>query len=485
MHKREIRTLLVANRGEIARRIFRTARRLGIRTVAIYDKEEKGALYIKEADLALELSGSFLDGEEIVDLAKQAGADAIHPGYGFLSEKSSFAELVEKEGLIFVGPSPQSIAEMGDKARARTLAAKAGVPVLPGFKINEEEPLMREELFARSREIGFPLLLKSSAGGGGKGMRIVYHEEHLLGQLESLREESLRLFRSANIVVERFLPNARHIEVQLLGNSKGKNFAIGDRDCSLQRFQQKIIEEAPAPKLSAATRQALHEAAVSLADSIAYQNAGTIEFLYDPSRESFYFLEMNTRLQVEHPVTELTSGLDLVEEQLKIAMGYSGRYESSCRGHAIEARICAEHPDGSFRPTTGTVLLYEEPLGVRVDSGIGYKSVVLSKFDNLLAKVVAYGDNRMEATIKLRDALQHFYIAPVQTNIPLLVDLLSSTVFEHAQMHTRYISEQFAFRENPLPPFALAAALYYDREKKEKESYFGLLANFELYRGLS
>lgn len=478
--QRDIKTLLVANRGEIAIRIFRTAKKLGIKTVAIYDPEEINPLYVQKADIAFPIEGGFLNQEEIIALAQKAHVDAIHPGYGFLSEKADFAQKVTEAGIIFVGPSPEAIASMGDKANARELAQKTGVNVLPGEKVLGHEAISPQELEEKAKKVGFPLLLKSAHGGGGKGMRIVNEKERLFLEFENLRHEAKRLFHNADIVLEKYLPRARHVEVQIVGNALKQNFAIGDRDCSIQRFNQKIIEEAPAYDIPENVRKAMHEQAESLANEIQYSNAGTVEFLYDPAGEKFYFLEMNTRLQVEHPVTELTSKLDLVEEQLKIAMGFLTSYNKISQGHAIEARVCAEYPDGSFRPTSGTVLIYEEPEGVRVDSGIACQSVVLTKYDNLLSKVVVSSDSREGAIRQLNRALQNYIIAPIQTNIPLLIAILQSDVFVKKQVYTRYLADGFSYPEPPAVPFEVAAALYYHKEKERSKNKFGQLSNFSI-----
>ncbi len=474
MAQREIRKILVANRGEIAVRVFRTARAMGIATVAVYVPEEKNALYVRSADEAFELPGGFLDGPAIIDIARRCGAGAIHPGYGFLSEKADFARACEQAGIIFIGPPAEAIARMGDKSQSRDVASHARVPMLKGHTLPGDQIFSENELLSIAEETGYPVMLKSSAGGGGKGMSAVWEPERLYSEYLRIRDEAMRLFRNSDIVLERYLPKARHIEVQILGNCAGKNFAIGDRDCSLQRYNQKVIEEAPAPGLDDLTRARLHSSAVALADLIGYRNAGTMEFLYDAEAKEFYFLEMNTRLQVEHPVTEMTSGLDLVAEQIRIASGMLTSYENvTCTGHAIEARICAELPDGSYKPATGEILIYHEPREARCDSGIEKGSQVLAKFDNMVAKCIVHGSDRDEAIRLLRQALSRYRIGGVQMNIPLLLQIASDAVFHDGKMYTRYLGEAFAYQPLPAPDARIAAALLFHREQRQ---------NWERYR---
>jgi propionyl-CoA carboxylase alpha chain len=349
--------VLVANRGEIAIRIFRTARQMGLRTVAVYVEADRGSLHVEAAHAAVRLpSGSYLDQDAIIDAARRTGADAIHPGYGFLSENASFAGRVEAEGLIWVGPPASCIADMGDKLRSKRLAEDAGVPTLPFAEPDPEAPLTAAET------VGYPLLVKASAGGGGKGMRVVAHPSELAESIAAARREALAAFGDDRLFFERYVPRSRHVEVQIVGDSHGGVFHLGERECSIQRRHQKLVEEAPSPAVTPALRDAMTDAATKLARAIGYRSLGTVEFLLDDATHEFFFLEMNTRLQVEHPVTEETTGIDLVREQLRIAGGHAfgGLPESretpreQPAGWAIEARLNAEDPAGGFLPATGT-----------------------------------------------------------------------------------------------------------------------------------
>lgn len=474
-----ITKILVANRGEIAVRIFHSAKKMNIATLAIFDPKEPNALYVQLADEAVELPAGFMDIKSIVEIAKQNNADAIHPGYGFLSENTDFARACEQADIVFIGPPGDAISKMGDKSMSREYAAKAGVPMLQGFKLDGNRDYKEAELYEIAAKVGYPIMLKSSAGGGGKGMTNVDSQQNLYQEYLRIKSEAMRLFNNSDIVIERYLPRARHIEVQILGNCEGKNYAIGDRDCSLQRHNQKVIEEAPAPGLSPKTRENLHKSAVALADHINYRNAGTLEFLYEAERDEFYFLEMNTRLQVEHPVTEMTSGLDLVAEQILIASGVKTSYENiPCNGHALEARICAELPDGTYRPSTGTILIYHEPPKARCDSGITEGSVVSSNFDNMLAKCIVHGSDRREAIENLKQALREYHVGGVQTNIPLLKQIIGDKTFGEAKMFTRYLADGFTYRGMPSSPVEAAGAVYFQKQLQQNKQYFGAIAGF-------
>jgi 3-methylcrotonyl-CoA carboxylase alpha subunit len=429
-----IRSLLVANRGEIACRIFRTARRMGIRTIAVYSDADASARHVREADEAFRIgpppaAESYLDIEAILRAARAAHADAVHPGYGFLSENAQFAQACLDAGLTFVGPPPAAIAAMGSKSLAKARVRAAGVPVLPGYEGERQDV---EYLEARALEAGLPVIVKPAAGGGGKGMRVVHAKEELREALTAARRLAQSAFGDGTLLIERFLAEPRHIEVQVFADALGNCVHLGDRDCSVQRRHQKLIEEAPAPSLPQPVRAGLHAAAVTVAHNIGYQSAGTVEFLFDG--RDFYFLEMNTRLQVEHTVTEAVTGLDLVEWQLRVAAGEPlPRAQSQIRlnGHAIEARVCAEDPWRDFLPSAGSLHLADWPQGesLRVDAGFAGADAVPSVYDSLLAKVIAWAPEREQAALRLADALDHTYLAGVHTNERWLGRILRSRVF--------------------------------------------------------
>ncbi len=431
--------LLILNRGEIACRIIRSAQQLNLTCIAVYEAAEKDAMHVQLADEACELKSGYLDIEAILKILREHRVDAVHPGYGFLSENAQFAEALEKAGITFIGPPASAIAQMGDKNAARELAEQARVPVMKGFHLASGKAFNEAELKKMAEQVGYPILLKATAGGGGKGMTIVHESGQLFSEYERLRAEALRLFRNDALIVERFLEKARHVEVQIIGNHNKKNFVLFDRDCSMQRNNQKILEEAPAPGIDDAVRQKMHEAAVRLADQVGYSNAGTIEFLFDAASQDFFFLEMNTRLQVEHTVTEMITGLDLVKEQIHIAAGRDTEYTNvSSHGWAIEARVCAESPDTSFTPDAGRLVYYREPAGVRIDSGVRINSEILPMYDNMIAKVIAWGEDRVTALNKLVSALQEYVILGVKTNIPQLIQLLETPEFKSASHFTRF-----------------------------------------------
>ncbi len=429
-----IRSLLVANRGEIACRIFRTARRMGIRTIAVYSDADAGARHVREADEAVRIgppaaADSYLDMKAIIRAARSAHADAVHPGYGFLSENAQFAQACLDAGLVFVGPPPAAIAAMGSKSVAKASVRAAGVPVLPGYD-GERQDI--EYLEARALEAGLPLIVKPAAGGGGKGMRVVHEEADLRDALTGARRLAESAFGDGTLLIERYLPAPRHIEVQVFADRHGNCVHLGDRDCSVQRRHQKLIEEAPAPGLPQPVREALHASAVLVARNIGYQSAGTVEFLFDG--HDFYFLEMNTRLQVEHTVTEAVTGLDLVEWQLRVAAGEPLPLAQShirLEGHAIEARVCAEDPWHNFLPSAGTLHVADWPQGesLRVDAGFAGADCVPSVYDSLLAKVIAWAPAREPAALRLADALDHTYLAGIHTNERWLGRILRSRVF--------------------------------------------------------
>ncbi|MFD6493249.1 acetyl-CoA carboxylase biotin carboxylase subunit [Streptomyces sp. NPDC060188] len=426
-------TVLVANRGEIAVRVIRTLRALGVRSVAVFSDADADARHVREADTAVRIgpapaSESYLSVERLLEAAARTGAQAVHPGYGFLAENAAFAQACADAGLVFIGPSPEAISLMGDKIRAKETVKKAGVPVVPG---SSGSGLTDAELIEAAREIGVPVLLKPSAGGGGKGMRLVRDATVLADEIAAARREARASFGDDTLLVERWVDRPRHIEIQVLADGHGRVVHLGERECSLQRRHQKIIEEAPSVFLDPATRAAMGEAAVQAARSCGYRGAGTVEFIVPGGdASSYYFMEMNTRLQVEHPVTELVTGLDLVEWQLRVAAGEPLPYEQddiTLTGHAVEARICAEDPARGFLPSGGTVLALREPQGdgVRTDSGLSEGTEVGSLYDPMLSKVIAYGPDRPTALRRLRAALADTVTLGVQTNAGFLRRLLA------------------------------------------------------------
>ena len=458
-------TVLIANRGEIASRIARTLRRLGIRSVAVYSDADGDARHVSEADLALRLgpaalAESYLNTERIVEAALAAGADAVHPGYGFLAENAGLASACAARGLIFIGPSPHAIEVMGDKIRAKTTVAAAGVPVVPG---RLDEAMSDSDLVAAAAEIGFPVLVKPSAGGGGKGMRVAQHPGELAEAVVSARREAASSFGDDTLFVERYLDRPRHIEVQVLADNYGTTLHLGERECSLQRRHQKVIEEAPSPSIDQHTRQRLGAAAVAAARSVDYRGVGTVEFIVAAARpEEFFFMEMNTRLQVEHPVTEAVTGLDLVEQQLRVAAGEAlgfGPDDVEVRGHAIEARIYAEDPSAGFLPTGGRVLVLREPEGegIRVDSSLSAGLEVATSYDPMLAKVVAWAPQRSEALARLEGALSRTVILGVVTNVSFLRKVLAHPDVVAGRLDTGLIERERAALTQGEPPDAAYA----------------------------
>jgi propionyl-CoA carboxylase alpha chain len=441
--------VLIANRGEIAVRIMRTCRRMGVRTVAVYSEADNRSLHRQEADEAVSVGGansqeSYLNMEKIISVAVETGCQAVHPGYGFLSENSHFARSVESAGLVFIGPPASAIASMGDKIASKELAVKAGVPVIPGHG----EPISdADEALAIANFIGYPALLKPAAGGGGKGMRIVYGPGEMEGAFSASRQEARKAFGDARVFLERYIERPRHVEMQILADAHGSVIHLGERECSVQRRYQKIIEEAPSPALNPDTRERMGRAACDLARKTGYVNAGTVEFVLE-GEEHFYFLEMNTRLQVEHPVTEMTTGLDLVELQLRIANGEKlplRQEDVDFNGWAMEARICAEDPKKDFMPSTGMISRYAEPRdnAVRVDSGVGVGSAVGIYYDSMLAKVICHGSDRDSARQGLVEALNGYHIEGVVTNIDFVNSILCHPGFTRGDLFTGFIAEHF------------------------------------------
>ncbi|MFD4898406.1 acetyl-CoA carboxylase biotin carboxylase subunit [Streptomyces sp. NPDC058411] len=443
-------TVLVANRGEIAVRVIRTLRELGVRSVAVFSDADADARHVREADTAVRIgpapaAESYLSVERLLDAARRTGAEAVHPGYGFLAENAGFAQACAEAGLVFIGPPAPAISLMGDKIRAKETVAAAGVPVVPG---SSGSGLTDARLASAAREIGMPVLLKPSAGGGGKGMRLVREEALLADEIAAARREARASFGDDTLLVERWIDRPRHIEIQVLADGHGNVIHLGERECSLQRRHQKIIEEAPSVLLDEATRAAMGEAAVQAARSCGYVGAGTVEFIVpgsDPS--SYYFMEMNTRLQVEHPVTELITGLDLVEWQLRVASGEHlpyGQADITLTGHAVEARVCAEDPARGFLPSGGTVLALHEPQGggVRTDSGLSEGVPVGSTYDPMLSKVIAYGPDRATALRRLRAALADTVVLGVPTNAGFLRRLLAHPAVAAGDLDTGLVERE-------------------------------------------
>ena len=456
-------TVLVANRGEIARRVIRTLRRLGIRSVAVYSDADVDAPHVREADAAYRIgpaaaAQSYLDGAAIIAAATEAGAQAIHPGYGFLSENAEFAAACAEAGIAFVGPGRRALDVMGDKIRSKAHVSASGVPVVPGI---DATGLSDDEIGAAAAGVGYPLLIKPSAGGGGKGMQIVRAAPELPEALATARRIASAAFGDDTLLLERLIERPRHIEVQVMADAHGTVIHLGERECTLQRRHQKVIEEAPSPVVDATTRARLGAAACAAAASVDYRGAGTVEFLVAAERpEEFFFIEMNTRLQVEHPVTELVTGLDLVELQLRVAAGEPlGIAQEDVRltGHAIEARVYAESPARGFLPATGPVLAWMPATGVRTDSAVETGSAVTSDYDPMIAKVIASGADRAEALTALDDALAHTVLLGLDTNIGFLRALLADAAVQRGDLDTGLIDRMPAF-EDPAPsPLAVAA----------------------------
>ncbi len=440
--------VLIANRGEIARRIQRSCRKLGLESVAIFSEADRDAPFVAEADHAVCIgpaaaARSYLNIDAILEAARATGAGAIHPGYGFLSENAEFSARVEAAGLVFVGPSPQAISRMGSKIEAKAAAEAAGVPVLPGYRGADQSD---DRLLKEAQALGVPFLVKASAGGGGRGMRLVTSLGAAGEAIAAARAEAKSVFGDPAVFLERYAPRARHVEVQVLGDANGYVLHLGDRDCSLQRNHQKLIEEAPAPDIPDALRSAMYDAAVRLARGIGYRSAGTVEYLYDPVRAEFYFLEMNTRLQVEHPVTEAVTGIDLVEWQLRIARGEAlgfAQGDVSFDGHAIEVRLAAENPAENFRPETGTITLWAPPRTVRLDSGVEEGSVVGHHYDSMLAKLIVHAPDRAQAIRRTVEALDAFAVGGVGVNLAYQRALLTHPDFASLRHHTAALPEMF------------------------------------------
>jgi len=458
--------LLIANRGEIACRIIKTAHEMGISCVAVYTEADTFSPFVRMADQAIKLSDSYLNGNEIINAAKQTDAEAIHPGYGFLSENAKFARAVQKEGLIWVGPNSRVITSMGDKLKAKDIAEKAGVPTLP----MTTDP-------KKANTIGYPILIKAAAGGGGKGMRIVEDKKDLKEAIAGAQREAKTGFGDDRVFIERYVASSRHIEIQILGDSQGNIVHLGERECSIQRRHQKIIEESPSPRVDSEMRAAMGDAAIKLAKKLKYESAGTVEFLVDDKTGEFWFLEVNTRLQVEHPVTEEVTGKDLVYEQLRIARGEELGYSQddiTWKGSSIEARLYAEDPSNDFLPATGTLIAYESDANIdaRWDTGIEQGSVVGTDFDPMLAKVITKGKTRVDAANKLALALESLHIGGVTTNRDFLVASLRSEDFLKGKTTSDFIEKTNPQRAVVLKGSSLenatsAAALWIQGQNRE------------------
>ena len=441
--------ILIANRGEIALRVIRTCREMGIKTLAVYSEVDSKALHVLEADQAVGLgksepSESYLNILKIIRVAQEKGAQAIHPGYGFLAENSSFASACEEQGIVFIGPPSKAIRDLGDKTVARDIMMKNHVPVIPGM-IHCTSNL--DELMKEADRIGYPVLIKAATGGGGKGMRIAGTREELEQSFESARSEALSAFGDGSLYLEKCLHKPRHIEFQILADAHGNVVHLLERECSIQRRHQKIIEETPSPVMTPELRYEMGKAAVTAAKASGYVNAGTVEFLVDTDMH-FYFLEVNTRLQVEHPVTEFITGLDLVRKQIEIAAGLPLNLEQEQiigRGHAIECRIYAEDPENDFFPSPGKILFMKEPSGpgIRNDSGVYSGFQVPVEYDPILSKLIAYGADRDQAVRKMVQALKHYVIMGIKTPIPFLMDILESPPFKNGETHTDFIDLHF------------------------------------------
>ncbi|MDQ2904859.1 MAG: acetyl-CoA carboxylase biotin carboxylase subunit [Chloroflexota bacterium] len=450
--------ILIANRGEIACRIMATCRQMGIRTVAIYSEADHFARHVREADEAYVVgpapaAQSYLRIETIIAIATRSGAQAIHPGYGFLSENTAFVEACEQANITFIGPPAAAMRLMGSKIAAKQLAESVGAPTIPGYNgASQDDAVLAQE----ARRIGFPLLIKASAGGGGKGMREVHNEADFLMQLAGARREALAAFGDGTVFLERLLQQPRHVEIQVLGDRAGNLIHLGERECSIQRRHQKIVEESPSVALTPELRAEMGEAAVRIARAAGYVNAGTLEFMLDQDRR-FYFLEMNTRLQVEHPVTELVTGLDLVRHQILIAAGEPlslTQEQIGPRGHAIEMRLYAEDPDQDFLPSTGIVTRFVKPEGpgIRVDSGIDSGDEISQYYDPMIAKLIVYGEDRPAAIARIRAALEQTVVFGVRTNAPLLHAISMHPAFEEGYTHTNFLNEQHLLdRRNEQP----------------------------------
>lgn len=471
-----LKKVLIANRGEIAMRILRGCSELGIESVTIYSDADRLMPHVRRAQEAYYLgpspvSESYLRGDKIIDVALKCGADGIHPGYGFLAENADFAQAVIDAGLTWIGPPPMAIRLMGNKATARDIVAKANIPLVPG----SPKGLSDDDLLAIAPKIGLPLLVKAAAGGGGKGMRAVRHLRDLSGALRTARSEAQAAFGDNQIYLERMLEGARHIEVQILADNHGNIVHLGERECSIQRRHQKLIEESPSPAVDEALRQKMGETAINIARAAGYVSAGTVEFLLDKDN-NFYFLEMNTRLQVEHPVTEMVTGVDIVKEMLRIAGGRKMPYtqdDITLKGWAIECRILAEDPYQNFMPSVGQITGLSIPTGhgIRVDSGVYFNLDITPYYDSMLAKLISSGETRPEAILRMRRALEEFRLSGVKTTIPFHIKMMNHARFQAGQLDINFLENHFTMEEKSSSVYmkaaAIAATLIGHRRSKE------------------
>ncbi|MDN5385904.1 acetyl-CoA carboxylase biotin carboxylase subunit [Bacillus paralicheniformis] len=441
-----IKKLLIANRGEIAVRIIRACKELGIDTVAVFSEADREALHVQMADEAFcigpKLSkDSYLNITNIVSVAKMTGADAIHPGYGFLAENADFAELCEEVNVTFVGPTADAISKMGTKDVARETMQQAGVPIVPGSKGIIEDI---EDAVSLARDIGYPVIIKATAGGGGKGIRVARTEEELINGIKITQQEAATAFGNPGVYIEKYIEDFRHVEIQVLADTHGNTIHLGERDCSIQRRLQKLLEETPSPALDEGIREQMGQAAVKAAEAVKYTGAGTVEFIYDYREQKFYFMEMNTRIQVEHPVTEMVTGVDLIKEQIRVASGEKltlTQDEVTFNGWAIECRINAENPEKNFMPSPGKIEMYLPPggLGVRVDSAAYPGYSIPPYYDSMIAKVITYGKTREEAVSRMKRALSEFVIEGVHTTIPFHLKLLEHETFVSGEFNTKFL----------------------------------------------
>ena len=476
MTTKMFKKILIANRGEIACRVMKTAKKMGIKTVAVYSEADKEARHVQMADEAVCIGPapsreSYLVMDRIIQACKDTGAQAVHPGYGFLSENEQFAKRCEEEGIVFIGPKHQSIAAMGDKIASKKLALEAKVNTIPGFN---EAIDKAEDAVKIAQGIGYPVMIKASAGGGGKGLRVAFNDKEAFEGFTACRTEALNSFGDDRVFIEKFVEGPRHIEIQVLGDSHGNVVYLGERDCSIQRRHQKVIEEAPSPFIDPATRKAMGEQAVALAKAVNYQSAGTVEFVVGKDK-SFYFLEMNTRLQVEHPVTEGITGLDLVEQMIRVAAGEKLAFKQEdiqLDGWSMECRINADDPFRNFLPSTGRLVKYRPPQemdGVRVDTGVYEGGEIPMFYDSMIAKLIVHGKDRMEAIEKMRSALNDFIIRGIHSNIPFQAALLQHPRFVSGDFTTGFIAEEYpqGFKTDSVQPAdpkrlaALAAFMRY------------------------
>ncbi|MGG0943070.1 acetyl-CoA carboxylase biotin carboxylase subunit [Bacillus subtilis] len=441
-----IKKLLIANRGEIAVRIIRACRELGIETVAVYSEADKDALHVQMADEAFCIGpkaskDSYLNVTNIVSVAKLTGTDAIHPGYGFLAENADFAELCEEVNVTFVGPSADAISKMGTKDVARETMKQAGVPIVPGSQGIIENV---EEAVSLANEIGYPVIIKATAGGGGKGIRVARTEEELINGIKITQQEAATAFGNPGVYIEKYIEDFRHVEIQVLADNYGNTIHLGERDCSIQRRLQKLLEESPSPALDSEIREQMGDAAVKAAKAVGYTGAGTVEFIYDYNEQRYYFMEMNTRIQVEHPVTEMVTGTDLIKEQIKVASGVElslKQEDVEFEGWAIECRINAENPSKNFMPSPGEIKMYLPPggLGVRVDSAAYPGYSIPPYYDSMIAKVITYGKTRDEAIARMKRALSEFVIEGIETTIPFHLKLLEHETFVSGEFNTKFL----------------------------------------------